>query len=232
MFPYRLTFSLLLSAVLFSCGSHSSERIKGALGQETGFQKDSSLEAEFARAIQEGSLAKVEEFLEKGVSLELSLTRGRTPLLEAIAWNRRELAEFLIGKGASLTAIDGEGKGAHELVGDNINLKQILDPELKLSIENELFEAIIADESDWIEEVLENKFANPNTFKDGETALTYALKNGSRGAFRPLIKKRSSFHLILNLSLKNALGESPLRLAREKNQKAMEKYLVEKGAEE
>lgn len=230
---YRLAFKLIpITLILLNCGSHSSTRLRDLASSDSVFKNEDSQEALIAKAIQEGDLEKVMGYFSGGLSLEINLKKNRTPLLEAFAWNRRAIAEYLIKLGASQEARDEDGNGLKELAGDNLNLLQVLDSDLRASIEKELFEAILADEFEWVEEVLEVKFANPNALQESETALTFAIKNGSRGAFNPLVKSRSSFHLNIDLNQKNGLGESPLALARIHNQKSLEKYLIEQGAKE
>jgi ankyrin repeat protein len=227
MFRFLLASSLFLAA----CGSHHSERILGPAEVKLAQGKDTSQTGLITSAIRAGELERLQELLE-AAPVEIRLEKNRTPLLEAIAWDRRRMAEFLISKGADPRARDEEGKDAFALAGDNLNLTQVLDPALRATLEGEFFRAIQENNGPGVEEALETKFVDPNSMKDGETALTFAIRNRFSAAFRPLFRKRSNAHLLLDVNKTNAAGESPLRLAVANNLGSVEKYLRENGAKE
>lgn len=231
MSRYLLLFSLTLFA---ACGSHETTRISGKIASESApTEEDRSESGLMVTAISGGDLGKVQELLAKGFPLETLLAKKRTPLLEAIAWNRRLIVEFLLNQGADPKAKDEEGKDAFSLCAGNINLEQTLDSQLRARIEAEVFLAVQKADAALLKRALEQNFANPNAENsEGETPLTLAIKLKANAAFRPLFQKRANTYLEIDLNKRNRAGESPLFLARQGKISAVESHLVKNGAKE
>lgn len=230
MFRFLLASSVFLACI--SCGKHESLRLPGVEANGGGsFARDSSSAGIMQSAIQAGDIALVKSHVEKGFPLESILPSKRTALTEAVAWNRRKIAEFLVERGADADAKDASGANALSLAKGNLNLEQVLLPHLKQEIEKALFAAIAAKDSKALKKSLETDFADPNAVNaEGETVLTLSIKLEATALFRALFQKRGGNYLEMDLSLKNQAGESPLRLARAKNISAVISFLEKNGA--
>jgi ankyrin repeat protein len=233
MHLYRLPFKLfaLLHVLFFSvsCGSHESTVLPG-LGRNTGtaIEEDSSPSGKMTTALRSGDEIAVRKMIDSGFGIETRLNRGRTPLLEAIAWNREIIVKFLLGRGADASARDEEGRDAFFYAQDKPTILKLLRPELGNELIAKLFIAVRANQFSEVKKLLQEG-VEPNVHNEaGETPLTLAIMNRFTNVVRVLIQPGTK----TELNFKNVAGRTPLRIARDIGAKDIEKFLLQRGAKE
>lgn len=234
MFRFQLLSSFFIF-YLIGCGSHESVRLPGVIAKTGGtVMEDSSPAGVMSRAISSNNLPQVKEMVESGFALETPLPRGNSPLLEAVEWNRRQITEYLMEKGADPLFKNPEGKNAFDLAANKPNVEQVLRPELRAEWEGELFAAIQADDFNKAKTALELKYVDPNILDatSGETPLTFSIRSKKMKVIRVLFQSRSADHLKVDFNKPNRTGETPLKIARQMKSAVIEKELLKNGAKE
>lgn len=232
-FPHHfniLSFILALS-VCVSCGVHKSESF-GALtksgnspdpGQQTAKEK-------MITAIELDDVAAVEKILAEGFVVNSQLVRGRTALHIAVDRSRVQIVRMLFSKGADPDLKDEEGLSARDLAVGKPEIEAIFSPEVGEKLRAELIQAIQVEDKEKVSYLLVEQGLDPN-FVDtttGESPLTYAIILTFKGIVRLMLQG----NINTDVNLKNKNGQSPLSLAIATQQKAVETWLRQKGAQE
>lgn len=226
-------FSLLL---MISCGQHNqvSSGSDGVKNTNQVINPDA-----LSQNIMDEDLASIDKYLRSGGSIEFELSNGRTLLTEACFWMKYKTITFLLGKKADLNFKDRFGKSPFDYAEEEIKIKRIFFPELLMELKINLF---LQAKNNQITELKKTLDQNPplNFFisslemgpdvesANGETLLTYCVKNKLESVLRLLAQPK----LELDANLKNVMGESPLKLARDLKFLNIEKLLVKLGAVE
>ncbi len=173
----------------------------------------SRIRSNFYQAIKEGFLDEVKEVLQylpgyASTRLELSDGRFSTPLIVAVSEGNFDVVKFLIDRDADILAVDSEGFNAMQTVIDKDieklfykTFSKVLEPPLRKS------------DLDTVKKIFELKHDfNPSRIAKGETLLTFALKisDNNREIVQYLLEEK------MDIFASNALGEGPLKIAREK----------------
>jgi len=149
-----------------------------------------------------GDLAKAKSFIENGVSVNAEDGYGLTPLHAAAATGQKDVAEFLVNKGARVSAdagTEGPGTPLHYAIDGG---------------------------SKEVAELLVNKGAIVNAKnRDGETPLHLTARAGYEGLVRLLLARGA------DVNAKDEDGETPLHFAAENGHKEVAAFLIDKGAD-
>jgi len=149
-----------------------------------------------------GDLVKVKSFIEKGASAEAQDGHLLTPLHAAAGAGQREIAEFLISKGASVNAdAVAEGPGTP--------LHYAIDGGSKEVVELLISKGADIDASD----------------KYGITALHRAATKGDTDIVKLLIARGA------NVNAKTQYGQTPLHYAAQTGHKDVVEFLIDNGAD-
>lgn len=73
-------------------------------------------------SIKKNDIDQVKKLIDSGIDLDMRNGSGRTPLHIASLYNRRNIAELLIGAGANVNAKDKEGETALYLASVNCSI--------------------------------------------------------------------------------------------------------------
>lgn len=99
-----IVFTLVLSLLLGSCGQGP-----GAARKELEKMNIHYNENNFFKCVEKGDLAAVKLFLTAKMNVNVKNAEGETPLYVACVRGHREVAEFLILKGADVNAANSSG---------------------------------------------------------------------------------------------------------------------------
>lgn len=228
-----LIFSLIL---LVSCGQHgqSSSGSQGVRDTNQVTNPDA-----LSQNIMDEDLESIEKFLTKGGLVEFELKNGRTLLTEACFWAKLKTITFLVNKKADLSFKDRFGKSAVDYGEEDMIIKRILFPELMVELKKNLFIQIKNNELVELKKTLAQgpplnfhltaaELGDVVANEEGETILTYCIKNKLEGVLRLLAQPK----LELDPNLKNNGNESPLQIAKNLNYTNIEKLLIKLGATE
>jgi ankyrin repeat protein len=139
--------------------------------------RDADPSALFQGAARGGSKALAEILLSEGIDVNICDSSGYTPLLTAVEWDRRELAQFLMEKGANREAKTKDGAGLFKFACGNGNaalVKELLAAGIKVDPPS-FVETAAAGRAD-IVELLISQSADVNAADaTGWTPLTAAI---------------------------------------------------------
>jgi ankyrin repeat protein len=187
---------------------------------------------ELSGAIMVGSLEITKLILEKGADIHEKNLRGITPLDVAIYENEKEIAYFLMDKGAKLNV---EEMGVSSLMRaslsgglERITNKLIQEHEVDFKDKNSSGETFLhaaanGGDTAFIGLLIERDL-DPNTKNVyGWAPLHYAASEGHRNMVEALVKNKAE----KNIRTKD--GKNPYNIAQELGQKDLIQYLKEKG---
>lgn len=225
-------FSLQL--LLLSCGKH--EQVSFGKEGITNIIQIESAEV-LSQKIMDEDVAFIDKYLKAGGSVEKEFKTGRTLLTEACFWSKFKVIEFLTKNRADIHFKDQSGKSAIDYAEGNNKIKRILFPELTVVLKKTLFNQVKKNALNEMKKTLEenpplNFYLNSSEWgedigeSEGETLLTFSIKNKLEGVIRLLAQPKYE----LDSNLRNKNGESPLFLAKKYSLKNTEKILLKLGA--
>jgi ankyrin repeat protein len=230
---FPLFFSLLFIA---SCGKHE----QSSFGRQ-GVQDISRVTNPDALSqdVMDEELESLEKFLRAGGSPEFELSNGRTLLTEACFWAKFKVLDLLLKYKADINHRDRSGKSAADYGEGDIKIKRSLYPELIIELKKALFVQALANDLTALKKtlaenppinffILESELGPQATSREGETFLTFCIKENLQNVLRFLAQPK----LELDVNMKNKEGESPLKIAQNLNNKNIEKLLKKLGATE
>lgn len=230
----RLISLLIFSTILISCGKHE----QSSFGRQ-GFSNVIQVEGAEAlsQKIMDEDVPGILAYLDEGGSIEAEFETGRTLMTEACFWAKFKVIELLLKREANIHHKDKNGKSAVDYGEENIKIKRLIFPDLTLTLKKTLFLQVknnaLNDLKKTLEEapplnfyLLSTDWAEDLGELDGETLLTFALKNKLENVIRLLAQPKYE----LDVNLKNKKSESPLYIAKKLNLKNTEKILLKLGA--
>ncbi|CAM4594097.1 unnamed protein product [Lepidochelys olivacea] len=144
-----------------------------------------------------GHVAIIEYLINKGAKLDVKDKKGRTPLHRAIEKCQDDAVKVLLQADAYIYSLDKEAKTPLHLAAQNHHthiLKRILKEEARCykNRQNFLHKAALKDESNLAQMLLKN--GAPANAKDekGQTALGYAISQGSEKTVKVLLEAGAS----------------------------------------
>ena len=220
---------------LVSCGKHS--QVSKGLTGESRTQEVAS--ESLLSIVLEENILELEKYAMKNGDLEVELSTGRTLLTEACQWGKLKVIGFLVSKKVDLERRDRLGRSAVQYGEENINIKRALFPELLIELKKSLFKAISLNQQSELKKILEenppvnfilisSELGEESKSYEGESLLTFIVKRKLESILRFLAQPKYG----LDPNMKNAKGESPLRLARELQYTNIQKLLIKLGASE
>lgn len=228
---FPLIFSLL---VLLSCGKHE-QTSSGKQGVQD-IQSVTNPDA-LSQDIIDENVENILKHLKKGGRPEDELKNGRTLLTEACFWLKFKVIELLIENKADIHFKDRSGKSAIDYGDEDIKIKRALLPELVIELKKTLFQQVMANDLTGLKRtlnenpplnflILERELGPMATSSEGETLLIYCIKNNLFNVLRLFAQPK----LGLDVNQRNSNGETPLQIARNLNNKNIEKLLLKLGA--
>lgn len=221
-------FALLTASYgLMGCGLHHTESFgETSTGGVTRVEKSTDPIELAAAAIRSGDLKELSKLFGEGLSVDTYLSNKRTLLIEAIAWEKIEVIQFLLSRNAQIDLTDAEGKSALEHAAGKPAILRLLNPQ-EAAEKLKLFEAIENNKFNEVKALL-NQGVNPNQhFDDGESPLTLAVRKGFENVVRVLLQQ-----LLTDVNFRNAANESPLSIAKQLQFKRIQDLLIRRGAKE
>lgn len=225
-----LIFSLVF---LVACGKHDQSSF-GTQGVANTIQVESA--EELSQNIMEEDTLSLEKFIKNGGDINTELKSGRTLLTEACFWAKIKVIDLLVAHKADLELKDRSGKSPADYGHDDIKIKRALYPELIIELKVALIRAAknmtelkkILEENPPVNFFFGKELGDEFAAFEGETLLTYLVKNKMESALRLLAQPKYE----LDVNLANKQGEKPLTLSIQLNFKNIEKLLVKLGATE
>lgn len=225
-----LIFSLIL---LVGCGKHDQSSF-GKQGVANTIQVERA--EELSQNIIDEDISALESFLKTGGNINTELKNGRTLLTEACFWSKFKVIDLLVAQKADLEIKDRSGKSPVDYGHDDIKIKRALFPELIIELKIALLRAAknmtelkkILEENPPVNFLIGKELGEEFATFEGETLLTYLVKNKMEAALRLLAQPKYG----LDVNLVNTHGERPLTLSIQLNFKNIEKLLVKLGATE
>ncbi|NUM57736.1 MAG: hypothetical protein HUU56_03845 [Bdellovibrionaceae bacterium] len=184
-FLVLLTFSFYLT----SCSRHEAEYV-------TFNQSDKDLSRQIVKNeseniseyIQNENPEKLKNSLSNARLLNQLLPNGRTPLMEAIYWNKKSMVTLLIEMGSNLDVKDEAGHRAEDYANDKKELLFLLNPTLLTSTRQSLYDSIIKNDITTIKQLLEEGLNLNFLFSTGESPLILTLKTKKESLVRLLLQ--------------------------------------------
>jgi ankyrin repeat protein len=196
------------------------DKLKSSFQQEAGaYQpyKSGDINQNLLDAIFLHDLTKVKEFIEQGAGIEHVSSNGWTPLMHAASREDKDIAAFLIEKGANINYKKGDFSaiGVALIQKDTEMAKFLLksgaNPNTRmLAGETALICAVNLGNVDFIKELIEKGADINEASHTRDTALIMAVKNNNSNVVRLLIEKGA------NISIPNIAGQTALDIAKEK----------------
>ncbi|XP_009931289.2 CARD- and ANK-domain containing inflammasome adapter protein [Opisthocomus hoazin] len=216
---------------------------------------NSSSETLLHVAAANGHLTIMEYLISKGAKTDVKDKKGRTPLHRAAEKGHGDAVEVLLQHGAYMYSLDMAGKTPLHLAAQNNHshiLKMLLKEEARSyrSQHNFLHRAALKDESSLAEMLLKAGASTDGRDERGQTALSYAVSQGSENTAKVLLEAGASvdsnmaeralnsnrpsiFKILLEYSkdLSPDIMESALFRAVQKNLHAIVAALTDRGTD-
>ncbi len=222
----KLVVVLLL--ILFSgCGYHESRSLHEAGPAQPQDIRGLTEQEEIVAEIQSGLIAKLVARLDQGLNLDLRLSKGKTPIMEAAVWRQHEIVKLLVSRGANLIILDEDGKSVRDHASGSTEILRLLPASIDPATIERLF--LLVDASDYRKLKSELDLGiDPNLRNaDGDTLLIRAVRIGSRAVVATLVRYPG-----IGLSERDSTGKTALFIARELRNLQIEKELLARGATE
>jgi ankyrin repeat protein len=242
-----LILCLSLTFGVLGCGQHDIKNF-GYTRQVTAEVAEAAVtwQDRFEEAINQNKNDEIESLLAEDsnvpglepVDFTVLLKNGRTPLTHAVVSGSAIVVYWLLQKNVDVTAIDGLGKTAmdYAIELNKERVKLLLDSNLQIQLQDEFYNAILADGEDvaiLVKSYLEAG-VNPNFVYEqtGETPLTQAIKIKSIAVIQIIRWTDKELGLTAtDLNLPNQELKTPLTVAQEINFKKVVKALEELNAQ-
>ncbi len=185
-------------------------------------------------ALIEASMVKdnkdiVETLLLYGADIDTTETYlNKTALMMAIEYSDNDTIKLLIKYKPNVNHIDNRGNTPIDIAA-KMNKTDIVDLLIKNGAPNDLIRAIKYGVTDKVEELLTASKSIDNIDKNGDTALTLAVKENNIELVKLILDKDANINLNSNISDYN-YKLSPLMIASQNNNKEIVNLLIERGA--
>lgn len=171
-------FSLTI-LLQISCSHHESEYLNdnrsNSKNGERNIIKNSS--ENISELIQNENLVELERIFSQSQNVNSPLLNGKTPLIEAIFWNKKSVVILFLNLKADPLLKDEHGLTAIDHAQNKKNLLVLLKPELLAEIQQRLYDSILSKDTDALKILLEESIELNFHFPDGSTPLILAIKN-------------------------------------------------------
>uniref|UniRef100_A0A8B9N7N8 Ankyrin repeat protein n=1 Tax=Accipiter nisus TaxID=211598 RepID=A0A8B9N7N8_9AVES len=209
---------------------------------------NSSSETLLHVAAANGHLTIMEYLISKGAKIDVKDKKGRTPLHSAAEKGHGVAVKVLLRCGAYMYSLDMEGKTPLHLAAQNNHshiLKMLLKEEARSyrNQRNFLHMAALKDESSLAKMLLKAGASTDGKDERGQTALSYAVSQGSENTAKVLLEAgatvQKNLHGIVaalidrgtDINAYNEMQYTPLLLACETSKAESAEVLIEKGAD-
>ena len=183
-----------------SCSRHEAEYINFNQSDKDLSRQIVKNESEnISEYIQNENTEKLKKSLSNEKLLNQFLPNGRTPLMEAIYWNKKSMVTLLIEMGAHLETKDETGHTAQDYASDKKEILFLLNPTLLTSTRQNLYESIINNDTSTIKQLLEESLNLNFLFPTGESPLILAVKTKKESLVRLLLQ----YHHLLEIDFKD-----------------------------
>lgn len=224
---FRILQLIIVSLFFGACGYHESRSIHDNLEQKPNEIRRLTEIEEVQSEIQSGQIDRLFGRIEKGLSLNFRVGKGKTLLMEAAIWRQVEIVTELLARGADPIAIDDDGKSVRDHAFGNPEILRLLPNVVDAETVLRIF--LLVDKGDYRKLKAELDLGiDPNLRNlSGDTLLIHAVRLGIRSVVATLVRYPGIVFHERDLS-----GKTALMIARELGNTQIEKELLARGATE